>query len=405
MVSQLVKSGKTFEQIRCCFQNLEESFVSDAIVENLSKFVQDKYIQQFCQMDPIETPKLGFADSFVKELAKLPDIVDRLGALAFVNSAQDGLQGVRDNIAAIADAAEGLMESDAFHDVLNAILDVSNFLNLKSKGTAYGIKINTILRLQDAKTADGTMSMLQVLAKTFVEGQLRAAGFVEEIGRVKEAAKTSLDDVQERMRTFGESLKKHEAFAKNPVKNVVSTKPPVKKSNKIAEMAAKFDKKKTQESDNEKEPGSADTLVDKAEDVSKSEAPELPANESATELASVERKMEGESKDLGTTGSATTTAPAAIPTTTVNDSFWRIISDKLADIRDDFNEVAANVRRTVAKHEECMRFYGETPGDMKAEEFYGIFTKFVEGYQRAIDRNRVMKEEAAAAERRRQVGF
>ncbi|KAI9001857.1 hypothetical protein DFJ74DRAFT_456141 [Hyaloraphidium curvatum] len=362
LLQPLIKSGISFEVIRRWLQSdSADTHLSETFVDGFANLLPDD--KKLAQLKELESSQgLSFADRFVKELANLPDVRERFAVLSLIYSATEQLQNLKDRADDIARAATSLMESEALSDVLKAVLDVSNFMNFRTKGAAYGIKIGTILRLQDTKATDGSMSLMQLLAKTFVDQDLPAARFAEEIASAKDAFRVSLTDLEETKSKFGEKLHKLERFAKNPYKAPpISTEKPTQKSSKILEKQRMLAKRK-------------------------------PDSDGGDEAAAPAQQQIDLSTDVATTVQVETVVP---------DAFWAAAAKKLAQVREEYLEAADVLQRAKFKHHECVAFFGENPEAATCEDFYGVFAKFIDSYKRALDANRMIREQEAAAARRR----
>jgi hypothetical protein len=109
---------------------------------------------------------MGPADLLILELANVPNIKQRLVAMAFRHHLPTTQEEIDDNLNAIMAAMNEVKKSDKFKKLLGIMLRVGNQINQGTrKGDAAGITLSSLLKMSQTKTNSGYTLLEYIVMK------------------------------------------------------------------------------------------------------------------------------------------------------------------------------------------------------------------------------------------------
>lgn len=107
---------------------------------------------------------LAAPDQFFLEMRSIPFLRDRLDDWLFKLKFDSEAMTLRPNLVLLEMACKELRDAEEFHTLLAVVLAHSNFLNAKGfLQNAYGFKLASLKKLQDARTVDNKSNLLETI--------------------------------------------------------------------------------------------------------------------------------------------------------------------------------------------------------------------------------------------------
>jgi len=107
---------------------------------------------------------LSAVDKFYLAIKDIPRLTNRLGAWAFKHKFKSEIGQLKPDLEAVSEAANQILESKNFKELLAVILAITNFLNGNTnKKDSYGFKLSSLGKLKDTKSADNKSNLLTYL--------------------------------------------------------------------------------------------------------------------------------------------------------------------------------------------------------------------------------------------------
>lgn len=149
-----------------------------------------------------DVSKLGEAEQFFASISTIPAVSARLKAILFMKFKFHSLiASITANIDVIVEACMQVCISAKWKQLLQVILAIGNYLN--GKKCSYGFTMDSLLKLQDTKSTDQKVNLLQYLVTHLAQQHSHLLLFYKELRQVKTAAKIDSarlgEDVQELM--------------------------------------------------------------------------------------------------------------------------------------------------------------------------------------------------------------
>lgn len=163
--------------------------------------------------------ELGRAEQFMKCVAVIPAIGQRVESMLFVSRFDDSYADLAASVAAVDTGLKALEQSKNFRLVLETCLALGNYLNAeqKGKGGAYGFSLDSINKFKLLKSnkdpeTGSTMTLLDFLILTLRNSP--AANFVVEFAPLASAARVELGSVTAEVGKMKGSVRKAEGLVK-----------------------------------------------------------------------------------------------------------------------------------------------------------------------------------------------
>ncbi|KNE63115.1 hypothetical protein AMAG_08280 [Allomyces macrogynus ATCC 38327] len=353
----LAKLKKPFAELRRAILRMDFSVLTLQTVSQFLKFAPTAEelgrLQQY-KDDPSE---LANADRFMVEMMRIDRYEPRLKAMDYYLRFDERVRDQGNDVHAVLDAAQALIDSKAFHEVLQLILTMGNYMNTGFRGNAYGFRINSINKLVDTKSADNKRTLLHFLVETVTNKVPNLLAFTDDLKDMTQACRVSFEPLTMEMNALNAGLRDID----NELDRVRKEHPEMVERAKERIAAAKANG------------GTAP-----------SPAPASGESDAGSDVGS----SAGSSKDSDD-----------------DDRFYDIMSvfsaqanDKLKKLFAEYNAMKVNYEQVVAK-------YGEDPSAMGAEEFFGIFKTFLTAFERAHKEIIAQHEQKERQERRRRTAL
>ncbi|KAJ3372723.1 hypothetical protein GGF31_001748 [Allomyces arbusculus] len=353
----LAKLKKPFAELRRAILRMDFSVLTLQTVSQFLKFAPTAEelgrLQQY-KDDPSE---LANADRFMVEMMRIDRYEPRLKAMDYYLRFDERVRDQGNDVHAVLDAAQALVDSKAFHEVLQLILTMGNYMNTGFRGNAYGFRINSINKLVDTKSADNKRTLLHFLVETVTNKVPNLLAFTDDLKDMTQACRVSFEPLTMEMNALNAGLRDID----NELDRVRKEHPDMVERAKERIAAAKANGGSTP-----------------------SPAPASGESDAGSDVGS----SAGSSKDSDD-----------------DDRFYEIMSvfsaqanDKLKKLFAEYNAMKVNYEQVVAK-------YGEDPSAMGAEEFFGIFKTFLTAFERAHKEIIAQHEQKERQERRRRTAM
>lgn len=162
-----------------------------------------------------ETEQLAEAETFALALVQqIPDILERLAILDYALPLRDDADIIDTLSQQVSEAADSIVQSTAFADILRTILRLGNFLNQKTpKGDAFAFDVGSLSRLADTKSpSDPGVSLLSYLVRFVNAESPEREAFLEQLSADLESQQQA--DVRELGALFAQLSARREAAIK-----------------------------------------------------------------------------------------------------------------------------------------------------------------------------------------------
>lgn len=129
-------------------------------------------------------------------LIQVPHLADRVKGMLFQVRFQGNIELLQKSLDVLIAACHDLRNAKHFHQLLNVILTMGNYLNgTNFAGGAYGFKIGSINKLVDTKSTNG-QNLLHFLERTVSTHFPELDGFLDELAKPSEANRVNFTDMQ-----------------------------------------------------------------------------------------------------------------------------------------------------------------------------------------------------------------
>ncbi|XP_065846730.1 formin-like protein 3 [Oscarella lobularis] len=132
-------------------------------VELLLKFIPTKEELSALAKHAHEFDKLGEAEQFLFQMAKIERYESRLSVLAFMGYFDELVEAITPKIEAVLNASLALINSEKVKKLFQIILAFGNYMNSSRRGAAYGFRLDSLGRLGDTRSQDRKMSLLHYI--------------------------------------------------------------------------------------------------------------------------------------------------------------------------------------------------------------------------------------------------
>lgn len=183
----------------------EECCMSNDILEQLMKYVPTSEEISMLGELVAQIDLFGAADRFIWEMSQIPRYEQRLNAIFFKRKINERMGFIEPQIACVMQACKEIETSSAFHQLLELVLALGNYLNKGGRGGAYGFKLSSLLRAVDTKSTinrDFTMLhfIFDIIDKNDKCMELRTVA--DSIAAVRSACKVCLVEVRKEITTL-----------------------------------------------------------------------------------------------------------------------------------------------------------------------------------------------------------
>eukprot|EP01117_Protostelium_nocturnum_P015557 TRINITY_DN6052_c0_g1_i1.p1 TRINITY_DN6052_c0_g1~~TRINITY_DN6052_c0_g1_i1.p1 ORF type:complete len:1166 (-),score=432.81 TRINITY_DN6052_c0_g1_i1:21-3518(-) len=144
-----------------------------------------------------EDSKLPIPEKFALELDKVSNLDQRLFAFNFLANFGVKKSDIKPGLETLKQAAIEVLNSQKIPQLLEVILEVGNFLNEGTpRGNLQAFKLSSIGKMNDTKSTDNQMTLLQYLVKILEKSAPELLQIREELSRSEGASKISFPTIQ-----------------------------------------------------------------------------------------------------------------------------------------------------------------------------------------------------------------
>lgn len=205
----LRKAGRAPEEICKAIHTFDLKTLPVDFVECLVRFLpteaEVKLLRQYeRERKPLED--LSDEDRFMMHFSKVERLSQRMTIMTFMGNFSENLQLLTPQLNAVIAASASVKSSPKLKQMLEIILALGNYMNSSKRGSVYGFKLQSLDLLQDTKSTDRKMTLLNYIALIGKEKYPEVATFYNELHFVEKAAAVSLENVLMDVRELGKGM-------------------------------------------------------------------------------------------------------------------------------------------------------------------------------------------------------
>ncbi|OCT95605.1 hypothetical protein XELAEV_18013293mg [Xenopus laevis] len=205
----LRKAGRTTEEICKAIQTFDLRTLPVDFVECLVRFLpteaEVKMLRQYeRERKPLED--LSNEDRFMMLFSKVERLSQRMSIMTFLGNFNENLQLLTPQLNAVIAASVSIKSSPKLKQMLEIILALGNYMNSSKRGSVYGFKLQSLDLLQDTKSTDRKLTLLNYIAIIAKEKYSEVATFYNELHFVEKAAAVSLENVLLDVKELGKGM-------------------------------------------------------------------------------------------------------------------------------------------------------------------------------------------------------
>jgi len=161
--------GMTYSDIKQAILTMNEEKIKEDNIGTLIQIVPtDEEQKQVCDHQLASDEVFAEPENFIKTVSGIKNQVKRLEAWQTKMKFTTDIGSIKPILQNMDNAIREMKESKEFHKFLGIVLAFGNYLNGKNKKKViFGFKIKSLSKLNDTKSADGKVTLLQYIA-TFV---------------------------------------------------------------------------------------------------------------------------------------------------------------------------------------------------------------------------------------------
>ncbi|XP_049622606.1 protein diaphanous homolog 2 [Suncus etruscus] len=181
-----------YEDIKNIILEVNESMLSEALIQNLVKYLPEQSILNELEQLKNEYNDLCEPEQFGIVMSSVKMLKSRLNSILFKLMFEEQVNNIKPSIIAVTLACEELKKSESFNKLLELVLLVGNYMNSGSRNAqSLGFKINFLCKIRDTKSADQKTTLLHFIAEICEEKYHDILKFPEELEHVESASKVS----------------------------------------------------------------------------------------------------------------------------------------------------------------------------------------------------------------------
>lgn len=182
-------SALTVEQL----QALSRAVPDDSERREVESYLSGKHPKYKGIKDPT---RLGTVERYFAEIKDVPRLGERIGCLLFSRTYAATKTMCEEQLTLMRAACAELRECEPFSKLLQAVLELGNYLNAGTqRGSAAGFKLDTLLKLSDVKGVDRKTSLLQFVVQQVQAEDPGVCKLAEHMPHVRPAATMQLSAV------------------------------------------------------------------------------------------------------------------------------------------------------------------------------------------------------------------
>ncbi len=197
---------KPFAEIKAALLSMDDSALTVEQLQALSRAVPDdsekREVESYLtgkhpKYKGVKDPsRLGTVERYFAEIKDVPRLGERIGCLLFSRTYAATKTMCEDQLQLMRAACAELKECEPFSKLLQAVLELGNYLNAGTqRGSAAGFKLDTLLKLSDVKGVDRKTSLLQFVVQQVQAEDSGVCKLAEHMSHVRPAATMQLSAV------------------------------------------------------------------------------------------------------------------------------------------------------------------------------------------------------------------
>jgi hypothetical protein len=197
---------KPFAEIKAALLSMDDSALTVEQLQALSRAVPDdsekREVESYLsgkhpKYKGVKDPsRLGTVERYFAEIKDVPRLGERIGCLLFSRTYAATKTMCEDQLKLMRAACAELRECEPFSKLLQAVLELGNYLNAGTqRGSAAGFKLDTLLKLSDVKGVDRKTSLLQFVVQQVQAEDAGVCKLAEHMSHVRPAATMQLSAV------------------------------------------------------------------------------------------------------------------------------------------------------------------------------------------------------------------
>lgn len=213
------------QELRTSLLKMDENIWTESIVHEIVKYLPSSLelddIVRFYD-DPVNAVEEGkaTAEKMALELSKIKGLSERLISIELKGMIGEWHIDAFEQLDSLLTGLDELKKADSLKSFLELVLATGNFLNSGSyKANAYGFKIDSILKIRDMKTTEGSSNLLVYLLGFLERKAPQLLNLPVDIKNTVVASKVSLDGMvesfAEKNRTMSRLEKLVESYKRN----------------------------------------------------------------------------------------------------------------------------------------------------------------------------------------------
>lgn len=162
----LSRFGKlSFDEIKKAILQLDEEVLTLENATALKNFAPEPDEISMIKDYPGDKEQLGKPEKFVLAISDIPRLVPRLNCLVIKLSFDSKMGPLKEAVGVIGSAVKEVKGNKRLKNMLEIVLALGNHINgSTARGGAYGFKLESLVKLMDMKSVDGSQTMMNYLA-------------------------------------------------------------------------------------------------------------------------------------------------------------------------------------------------------------------------------------------------
>eukprot|EP00968_Pinguiococcus_pyrenoidosus_P006036 scaffold395_cov243-Pinguiococcus_pyrenoidosus.AAC.23 len=200
----------TNEQLRDAMIALDPTILTVEAIEKLKNIIPTpEEVSTVTSFDG-DVSMLGDVEKMFIAVSTVPRLKQRLDSYLFVRTYDDNYEQVKAKVETFEAAAREICGNRKINRVLEVVLAIGNYLNGgTNRGQAYGFKMDSILKLKDARSSkNGKLNLMHFLVMQVEAHRAADADFYNELRSVAAASDISMDQMKSDINVINSGVKK-----------------------------------------------------------------------------------------------------------------------------------------------------------------------------------------------------
>lgn len=150
-----------------------------------------------------EIEQLNIAEALAYHIARVPRWNIKIKSMIAMRTSEEVASEIRTSLQFVIDASKQVLASKRLHRILATVLAIGNILNAgTAKGSARGFRLDTLTRLQETRTKEREISLLDFITRHAEEKTPDAMLFPEDMPSIPKAKRIAKEDIAKELSTF-----------------------------------------------------------------------------------------------------------------------------------------------------------------------------------------------------------